>query len=50
MKDYVCGVPGCGPFQGPVQRGQPPKFCPDHRGGSGARLIQRQADGEQVTA
>jgi ParB-like chromosome segregation protein Spo0J len=43
MKTYTCMVEGCGTFEGPVQRGQPPKFCPIHRTSAAARKKAKEA-------
>ena len=41
-KTYTCQAPGCDEqFSKPVQRGQPPKWCPEHENGSGRRLVQQ---------
>jgi len=45
MRTYTCTVPGCGEFQVPVQRGMPPKWCPEHRrrlsGQTRAKIVAR---------
>jgi hypothetical protein len=42
MKDYTC-LACQEPFQGPVQRGQPPKFCPSCRTSAAARKKAKDA-------
>jgi hypothetical protein len=42
-KTITCMVEGCGTFEAPVQRGQPPKFCPEHRANRTARQKAREA-------
>jgi antitoxin (DNA-binding transcriptional repressor) of toxin-antitoxin stability system len=46
MKTYTCVVSGCGTFEGPVQRGRPPKFCPTHRTSAAGRAKARSATAE----
>jgi ParB-like chromosome segregation protein Spo0J len=42
-KTYTCMVDGCGTFEGPIQRGQPPKFCPEHRTAAARRKAKAAA-------